>query len=164
MTIVRGIVGGVVRDLRLEPWHRRLLYSSFTVLGVTGIVWLMAQYWPLMTPFAPSVNGLSRWSSWAMRIHGGAAMLALFIGGTLLNQHIRPGLKNLRNRRLGVSLITGFLILVISGYGLYYFAPDEVHQWWSVSHWLTGLIVTLVLPWHVRRGHRSHRAAKPEAF
>ena len=96
-----------------------------------------------------------------MKLHGAAAMAALFFTGRLLNAHIRRAIRSGRNLGTGWSVIASVLVLVISGFGLYYIASDSDRALWSLAHWLPGLLFAPLLIAHVMWGRRSRQRGAP---
>ncbi|MES2932920.1 MAG: DUF4405 domain-containing protein [Pseudomonadota bacterium] len=139
--------------LRLERWQRRCIYLVFSLLFLTGATWVVAHFLlHQASEFGESVHPLE---PWAMKIHGAAAMVALFFVGSLLNTHIRRAIKGHRNRFSGWSMIAVIGILTLSGYVLYYLASEQSRPIWSILHWVLGLIFPLILCLHVLRGRRT---------
>lgn len=140
-------------NLRLERWHRRCIYASVAALSLSGALWLVARYWMRpVTEFGESVHPLE---PLAMKLHGAAAMLMLFFLGSLMNAHIRRAIKAGRNLATGWSMIAGMLLLIASGFGLYYLAGEADRPAWSMVHWIVGLAASAVLILHVLLGRRS---------
>ncbi|HZX29162.1 MAG TPA: DUF4405 domain-containing protein [Telluria sp.] len=140
-------------NLRLERWHRRALYTVMTVLFGSGALWLIARYF-LRQPgeFGETVHPIE---PWAIKLHGAAAMAALFFAGTLLNGHIRRALKSRRNLASGWSMIAALALLLASGYGLYYLASEAGRPLWSSAHWIAGLVFGPLAVLHVVLGRRT---------
>ena len=122
---------------RLPLLQRLLLYSAFSLLVATGIVWEALA----PGPAAPML----------MAIHGGVAMLALVLLGALLVQHVPTGWTSLKNRRSGTVLIGSLGWLAVSGYLLYYAGGDSLRSFASRSHLWVGLAACAVVALHIRR-------------
>ena len=138
---------------RLERWHRRSIYATGAVLLATGLAWLVLHYF--MRPagqFGETVHPLEPWS---MKLHGAAAMAALFLSGALVHLHIRRALKSGRNVVTGWAMIAALLFLTVTGYGLYYLAGESDRLVWSALHWGVGLAATVLSVVHVVKGRRS---------
>ncbi|WGG51115.1 DUF4405 domain-containing protein [Rugamonas sp. DEMB1] len=146
-------------NLRLERWHRRCIYLGCFALLASGAGWLLARYF--MRPVGQFGETIHPLEPWAMKLHGGAAMVMLFFVGSLMNAHIRRALKAGRNLATGWGMLLTLSLLTASGYGLYYLAGEADRPLWSATHWIVGLAMGLLIVLHValgRRGsrHRSH--------
>jgi hypothetical protein len=142
-------------NLRLERWHRRCLYASFALLALSGAAWLAARFFLRHAgPFGETVHPIE---PWAMKVHGGAAMLVLFFLGSLMNSHIRRALKSRRNRVTGWIMLSGFSLLVGTGFGLYYVAGEGDRPLWSILHWVLGLAMVAGSAAHVAVGRAERR-------
>jgi hypothetical protein len=87
-----------------------------------------------------------------LKLHGAAAMGALVLLGTLLPMHVKFAWRAGRNLRTGLSLLSVFLFLVLTGYGLYYFGGERLRYWTSAAHLWVGLALPLIMLVHVWRG------------
>jgi hypothetical protein len=139
-------------NLRLERWHRTLLYAVFGLLWGSALVWLLAHYWwRVPGEFGPVPHP---WEAPAMKWHGACAMLALFWVGSLFNSHIRRALKHGHNRSSGYGMISTLLWLTLSGYVLYYFVGETTRPLWSWLHAAPGLLLPGLIVWHIWYGRR----------
>ncbi len=143
---------------RLNRPFKALVYLSFGALLLTGAWWMYAQARP---------DGL-HWVALPrllMKIHGGAAMLALLVLGAL-TAHIRRGWKADKNRLSGALLIAVNVFLIVTGYGLYYAGGEALREWLSRWHAWIGLGSGVLLPAHVAAGRliirALHRRRHPE--
>jgi cytochrome b561 len=142
-------------SFRLERWHRRSVYVTGLALLLTGLAWLVLRYF--MRPvgeFGETVNPLE---PWAMKLHGLAAMAALFFVGSMLHLHIRRAVKAGRNLVTGWSMVGTLAFLVVTGYGLYYLAGDADRPVWSALHWVVGIAVAVLFVLHIVVGRKSVR-------
>ncbi|KVH46836.1 hypothetical protein WJ39_16245 [Burkholderia diffusa] len=145
--------------IKLSRRHERSLYGTAGMLTASGGVWLIAHYFfasrgefgDMPTPIEP----------WMLRIHGAAMMGFLIVSGTLLPGHVRRAWEMRRNLGSGLTLATGVVWLILTGYGLYYAGGDEqVRSWISISHWAIGLAAACLLPLHVVLG-KSRKTSTP---
>ncbi len=114
---------------------RRLLCATLAVLLVSGGLWEWLH------------------SALLMKVHGGAAMLALLLLGAVLASHVPAGRKDARYKRTGIGILAVAAWLMISGHFLYYSGDEVVRQAASYSHLGVGLALPLLLGFHVwRRG------------
>ena len=77
-----------------------------------------------------------------------AALPAVWIYGFLWQIHIKPGWKANRQRWSGGAFWSLVLLMIVSGYALYYIGDDAVRDWVSVTHWLAGIpaLVIFLVP------------------
>ena len=144
-----------VPALRLPAWQRRGFYGVFGALLLSGLAWLAAHYFLRKSgEFGPTIHPLEPWS---MKLHGGAAMLALWWVGSLLQVHVKRALAAGRNLLAGWSMIGLLAWLTLTGYGLYYLAGEESRPLWSGAHWIAGVALPLLVWVHVRTGRRTPR-------
>jgi hypothetical protein len=143
--------------MRLATGHRRWVYWSGAALFLSGALWLVFHQW-VQVPgeFGERPHPLELW--W-LRLHGAAAMLVLVVLGSLLPVHVRRGWHQRKNLLAGTILATFALLLIGSGYALYYFGGEEVRPWISAFHWVLGLAALPLLMWHIRRGRRQRARA-----
>jgi hypothetical protein len=95
-----------------------------------------------------------------MKLHGAAAMAALFFVGSLLHLHVRRAIRAGRNTVTGWSMVATLSFLTLTGYGLYYVAGETDRPLWSLLHWVAGCAVAVLFVLHVWVGRRSMGADK----
>ncbi|HEY2559525.1 MAG TPA: DUF4405 domain-containing protein [Caldimonas sp.] len=136
---------------RLPVWQRRTLYGAGAVLLGSGVAWLGLHYGragnSLPTPL----------EAWLMRLHGLAGFAALFCFGVLMAAHIPQGLRLSRRMRWAGQHSSGLLLcglagaLAVTGYLLYYFAPDVVRPALGWLHSALGVTMAALIISHRRR-------------
>jgi len=148
-------------DAMRVPLRRRwMIYLSFAVLVATGAVWL-AVHWSRASDELPS-----RLEPISMKIHGAAAMFALFVFGTMFYAHMLRGWRAHHNRISGGLLSVACALLVLSGWGLYYLEADALRAFTDLAHSVIGVALPILLWIHIVRGRRlaarvrSHRQAQ----
>jgi hypothetical protein len=142
-------------SIRLKRAHRYLLYFVLALLFFSGVVWAYFNY------FATLPNDWQSSSkSFAMKIHGAAAMAILVLIGTLLNGHVKFAWRAKRNRLNGAFFIGVVAVLTLTGYGLYYGGGETLRAWTSWTHLLAGLALPILLLIHVLLGRRTRPAAQ----
>jgi succinate dehydrogenase hydrophobic anchor subunit len=124
-----------------------------TILVVCGLLWLSGALWllahfafPARNEFGPLPNA---WESPLMRAHGLIAVAAVFLFGWVGAGHILARWSAAANRISGLWLLGCALVLVVSGYALYYTTgalqegAAAVHEWLglvaifaALTHWL----------------------------
>jgi hypothetical protein len=146
--------------VRLSPRHERAVYATVAALVVTGCGWLLCHYLFAETgEFGALPHPLE--SLW-LELHGAAGMIALVLFGSLLTSHMRRAWALARGRWSGGFLTSLFLLLAITGYGLYYAGGESLRAWTSVIHWGVGLGLPLLLIVHVRMLRTKLRRILPE--
>jgi len=128
------------KRIRFSPLLNYWFYSVFGVLFLSGVIWLLVRY----SDFAP----------WLLRIHGAAAMASLVILGVLIPAHMRRAWERKRNQVTGIIMVALCLLMILSGYGLYYCGDELLHAWWSGFHSVVGCLFPLTLVWHVFSGRK----------
>ena len=133
-------------SLRLDVWRRRSLYALVAILAVSGALWLVAHgqsaEGSLPSPIEP----------WSMKWHGAAALLLIYLSGTMLYGHMLNAWRRRRNRVSGGAAAAVFFGLGLSGYGLYYFGGEDLRAATQWLHWGLGAAVVPLLFWHIARG------------
>lgn len=138
---------------RLPAWQRRTLYASGALLLLTGLAWLALHY----TLGAGAGELPHPLEAWCLRLHGLAAMAGLFAFGTLAAAHVPQGWRLSRRwhlvhqQRTGKLLCALAALLVLSGYLLYYFAPEDLRPGLGIAHAITGVAMAGLTLAH-RRG------------
>ena len=92
---------------------------------------------------------------WLLKIHGGAAMAFLVALGILIPTHIKRAWQVRRNRANGAFFVTVMGVLVVTGYGLYYFGDDRWRSAASWMHLILGLAAPALLALHIWFGRRD---------
>ena len=140
--------------IRLRPFHRRLLYGVLALLFLSGTAWA---YWNYLVASPADLEMSAK--TWAMKVHGAAAMAILVLVGMLLTSHVRFARRARRNRGNGSLLLGAFGILTITGYGLYYAGAERLRAWTSWIHLGVGLALPVLLILHLWFGKRTRPAA-----
>ena len=152
--------------MQLARWQEYWVYATVAALTLSGIGWLICHFFLAQQgKYGPLPNAYE--SLW-LKVHGAAAMLALFFIGSLLTEHMLRAWARRQNRISGGLMGTYCLLLAVTGYGLYYIANDQLRAWTSLAHWLPGLLMPLLLLTHVLlgqtlKGRRRRQRAKTTA-
>ena len=123
-----------------------MLYSVSAPLLVTGTVWLAVHY----TVGAGTGELPHPIEIWAIRAHGVAAFGALFMLGLLAASHVPQGWRiTSRHRRTvqrdtGIGLCVSAGLLAVTGYLLYYFAPETIRPMLGWAHSIIGFAMAAV--------------------
>ena len=141
------------RPGRLPRWQEWSVYVSFGALIVTGITWLLLDWFVRIAgDFGPEHHPAEQWTLIA---HGVIAYAFLIIGGAMIPVHITLGWNVKRNLKSGLTLAGSLLFLAATALGLYYLGEEIQRHWVSVVHWSVGLIAGPVLIVHALRGRRG---------
>jgi len=141
--------------IRLKHLQRYFLYAVLALLFLSGIAWACSTYLAASPPdFEANLK------TWAMKIHGAAAMAVLVLIGMLLTGHIRFAWRARRNRANGSIFVTVLALLVITGYGLYYAGGERLRAWTSWIHLAVGLALPIFLLFHISLGKRTRPAVQ----
>jgi uncharacterized BrkB/YihY/UPF0761 family membrane protein len=92
---------------------------------------------------------------WWLKVHGAFGFLAVWSGGLMWGLHVVKAWRRRRHRWSGGTLIGALLLLIASGYFLYYVGDDAARQAISKLHWILGLLLPLA--------YLVHRLAKKTA-
>jgi hypothetical protein len=136
------------RAHRIPQSRRRGIYVTFAVLLLTGFIWLAIHF------MAEDSLELTALLAWSMKLHGAAAWLATYLIGTIWVAHIKLAWKLQHNRWAGAAFGLTVTLLLISGYGLYYFNGETVRMLTEWLHWSAGALAACLFWVHLRLGKR----------
>ena len=142
-----------IKKAALGRRQQPLLYAALAALWFSGVVWLGWNYGHILQ--GTSALETSAVSVLSMKIHGAAAMGFLMAFGALLLQHVPLGWKQPAHRPTGVALLSVCGALIITGWGLYYLGGESLRHGTSVVHWGLGVLLPVILWWHVRLARRT---------
>jgi len=134
--------------LRIPRWQKRWLYTSFVLLLLSGLLWLLLHYGRDAEALPPTGE------AWMMRLHGLSSMFTLIGLGMLASSHLLPGWRlsgrggRASQRGTGLWLSATLALTVLLAYGLYYLIPDPVHAAAGWAHVGLGLLACFVWWWH----------------
>ena len=125
---------------RAPELSRSRVFTVYTIgLGVwaSGAVWLLLHYFLVQDgPFGPNPHPLEFWS---IAAHGAFGFASLWLLGLLWSVHVPAGWRSLRRRWSGSIMFGVSVVLILSGYLLYYFGNDDLRPALSLVHWAVGL-------------------------
>jgi hypothetical protein len=141
---------------------RRRRWLTYCVLGglwTTGTVWLALRYgFQRAGEFGVTPHPLQ---PWVLRVHALFAFGTLWLGGLLWAVHVAPNWRRHHRRLSGIVSVALLLLLIGSGYLLYYVADERWRLSTSTLHWALGLLALvpfLVHLFHDRtHGDHDHR-------
>ena len=137
--------------LQLSCLFRRALYVAVTLMFVTGVVWLAADW----QKSSPQGDVWQTTAAWLLMVHGGGAMATLMLLGALVPLHVYRGWRAKRNRMSGGVMATVNAVLIATSFGLYYVASDAIRPWMSDIHIGGGFCLPLLLLLHILLGRRT---------
>lgn len=139
---------GKRRALRIPQARRRVIYAAFAVLLNTGAAWLAIHF------VAEDPAELATLQAWNMKLHGAAAWLATYLVGTIWAAHIKLAWKLQHNRWAGAAFGLMAALLLVTGYGLYYFNGETLRVLTEWLHWLAGALAAGLFWLHLSLGKR----------
>jgi magnesium-transporting ATPase (P-type) len=137
-------------SIRLKHLQRYFLYAVLALLFLSGMAWA---YWNYLAASPGDFETSAK--TWAMKIHGAAAMAILVLIGMLLTGHVRFAWRARRNRANGSVFLSAFAVLTITGYGLYYLGGEKLRAWTSWIHLAVGLVLPILLLTHIFLGRKT---------
>jgi hypothetical protein len=141
----------------MSPALRRAIYVVCTLLWASGCAWLVVHFFfPATTDFGPAP---SPWEPLLARIHGWVAVCGVFLLGWITAEHISDRWRRSRNRVTGFSLAGFALVLVLSGYALYY-TTDYFHDVAAVIHEALGVAAIIIALLHWTRSASNREEAE----
>jgi hypothetical protein len=114
-------------------------WINFVGIGVwlTGLGWVIEHFF--MKPQDPLGFANSTSEPLWLKIHGAFAFLALWTGGMLWGMHVVKAWHTRLHRWSGSTLFGALLVLIATGYLLYYVADDGARNALSWIHWVLGI-------------------------
>jgi hypothetical protein len=147
---------------RLIRWQRLTLYVTGTLLMLTGVLWLALHY-----SVGAGVGELPHpIEAWSMQLHGLAAFAGLFMFGVLSASHVPRGWRHtwqhrwVGQRKTGFTLCALAVVLAVTGYMLYYFAPEPIRPVLGWVHALVGVGMGVLILIHRRNKTAEHRLVR----
>jgi hypothetical protein len=137
----------------LAAWHRLGIDLTGSLLLLTGVGWLGLHY----TLGAGSGQLPHPLEAWFLRLHGLVADAGLFVLGIVAAAHVPLGWRLTRRprwahqRRTGLTLCLLGASLAVTGYLLYYFAPEWFRPPLGWAHAVAGVAMAVVMTLHRRR-------------
>ncbi|HVR89910.1 MAG TPA: hypothetical protein VHG29_02300 [Novosphingobium sp.] len=136
----------------LSPLHRWALMVAGGALWLSGVAWLVLHFYvPIESDFGPEANPLE---PWLLKAHGFAMIAALLAIGGLLTAHVTAGWEIRQQRVRGIAIAAAVLVLIATGYLLYYAGNEQLRGSVSTVHWVLGLGSPAIFLWH-RAGRRK---------
>jgi len=128
---------------------------EWIVHGIGGVLWLSGVAWIVLHHFLRRAGEFGEQPHpleiWSLRLHGGAAFAALWLFGLLWPIHVLPAWRA-RRRASGIVVAGVFIVLIASGWLLYYGSGDDTRAAVALVHWIIGLALLAPYLWHTLRG------------
>ena len=121
--------------------QRVAIYWILGALWVSGCVWLVLdQFCARAGEFGPMQNP---WQPPVLLVHGVVSILAMYLLGWVSARHVLRWWPGGLRRLSGGTLATCLLLLVVSGFALFFVSDDSWQRKAALSHDALGLIVTV---------------------
>ena len=133
-------------SLLLSRNQRILLYVTAIGVWATGVLWLIFHFF-LQTegPFGLQNNPLEK--IW-LQLHAGFSFIAIGLFGLLWTNHIVRGWHMNWRRLSGGVMVAAIVVLIVSGYALYYVESQKLDDITSIIHWGIGLVALVLFLIH----------------
>jgi len=141
------------RGIQLSSRHKRWFYAVSVTLFLSGAVWVLFGWLAKRNETCADFSQALK--PWLLKLHGAAAMTFLVALGILIPTHLKRAWRAQRNRVNGGFFVTMMALLVVTGYGLYYFGDDRWRSAASWIHLLLGFGTPALLGWHIWQGRRD---------
>ncbi len=144
-------------SLLIPKTYRYFFYGSLVLCWCSGLgFWLFRHYGMVEGDFGPEP---SVWQYPFLQAHGLGAFIMLLCLGAIFTGHIPVAWRSQRQRYWGVAIVVQVLLSVLSAYTLYYLVTEEWHEFLGNGHALVGLLLPLMLVWHIYHGRNLRRKA-----
>lgn len=145
-------------SMELTSRRKYLVYAIVVSTWLSGVIWIALHYFFAQHgEFGAEPNPFE---FWFLALHGACAFAALWLAGWIWTTHIVPWWSARRRRNSGIVLIGLVVLLIVSGYLLYYASGDALREWVSIVHWSVGLAVAIPMIVHALRSRR-YRTTRP---
>jgi hypothetical protein len=124
---------------KMPNWQRSFVIYGMMACSITGVIYLAGHQFQIQRTIFGTHSILAA--------HGIAAMLATLALGSVLPFHIKAGYKSKRQWWSGFSQLGFLAVLLISG-ALLYYGPEEIRDGVIDTHWIVGLLFSVIFIWH----------------
>lgn len=142
------------KGFKMQKNIKLLFYLLFFLQFLSGIIWLILHYFfAKETDFTtiPSPN-----EARTLAIHGLIAPFFIFVLGVIYPTHMSRSFKAQKNVTSGLIFFIFFIVIIISGYLLYYIANDKIREIFSLSHSFLGALLLPILVAHLFLGKKVY--------
>lgn len=145
-----------MKKAQLPLWHRLWLMIALTVSWGTGTVLVWAHYFGRAEgAFGPETHWVE---SPARALHGLMAFVCLIALGALVPLHFRSGWITGTRRASALMMAITAMIMILTGWGLYYAGGDSLRQGLRFTHSGLGLLLLPLFFVHSRLARKSPKA------
>jgi hypothetical protein len=137
------------RVTHLPHWQSYSTHIIFIICAVSGVLYLLAHEFDIK---AIAVENHS-----ILLVHGFASYFFVLLFGAVIPTHIKAGWKSKRNKISGSLMVLVMALLLLSGLFLYY--GDETRDAALWVHWVIGVGLVLLFPFHFISGRRANYLA-----
>lgn len=139
---------------RLTVGHRRAIAIVFGAAWLSGVIGLWSTFaGRRLGEFGPEPHWIE---SPARAVHGLAAMACLAALGSLLPRHVPSGWASKEKRPSSLFLAAAVVLLILTGWGLYYLGNDAMRPAVRWTHSIVGALLPFPFLLHaVRRPPRK---------
>lgn len=141
----------------LPQGRRRTLYVFSIGTLVTGVMWLVFQYFVRVVDQFGFENPHPQ-QRWWLISHAVFSFVTIWMFGALWPDHIVRGWRARLRRWSGGALFGLASWLTATGCALYYVGSDFWRALTSFAHWIPGLATLIVFVVHFRKATRPGRA------
>jgi hypothetical protein len=135
------------RSARIPGARRLGVYAVGAGIWLTGGLWLLFHHF-LRREGPLGLLATHPLEAWSLRLHGLFAFAAVWIFGLLWGVHVAQGWSIRRRRSSGGVLVGVAVLLVVTGYLLYYLGDERLRAATSLVHWIVGLGCPLAFAVH----------------
>ncbi len=130
-------------------------------MAIFGLLWLSGCYWLVLHYFFASASDFgplqNPWEPVVLRIHGWLAVGGVYLLGWVTARHVSERWPHTIKRASGIAITGLALLLVITGYALYY-TTDRLHDDAAFVHELLGGAAIAFALTHWRRYRAGRRS------
>lgn len=149
--------------MRTRPRPRRRMAGSqrFWVYLILGGLWLSGCVWLCLDQFFAGRGPFGKtphpWEAPIVLLHGIIAVASVYLLGWISAQHVTHWWSKRLRRVSGISLCAFLIVLIVSGFALFFVSDDGWQRIATVVHEISGLGLTpiAVQHWFVRQRQPS---------
>jgi uncharacterized membrane protein AbrB (regulator of aidB expression) len=135
----------------LSAWLSRTLYVGLGLLWLTGAAWLILHFFFQQT--SDFGNAPHPWQPPLLVVHGICAVVATFFIGWVVGTHVEARWRREPNRVTGITLLSLFGTLAVTGLCSYYVTAESVRNGAAWLHELLGAlaVVPALVHWRAQK-------------